>query len=482
MSHFSDVSATGLDRETHICVVIPGFILLTGLVCAGLVVAPARRAILNGLEGLQRTTWLAEAVAVVVILVAALGLGYLNRWMSDLLYRRATTPHGWAWRTAARRVPEALPYCAVLGPSNLFHQELREQVEGLAGPVADLHVVWNGQRTRAGLDVAADLMVAWFLTGGGDRCEQGWSEVRTWRERSNLSVALSFAFPASLGIVSAAGGVLIAERGGWAVLLAVLPLAGVALAYGLYRWFVVKAILEWTEGQNLLSRLFWASQKQRVPSPMADGTESGERKVDPLGHQHTAGAISADAVRGCEMIHERYLWFSERACILNRAFSAAKECVEQAFSSDPRGLDDLLLFNDLQLFLMQVAALDGFVTACLHSCGFPKDNPTIAGIGLLVDPTTASSKNYQRLRSHAAEIYALRDAWLHAQGDPSVLRRPQWPAHFRDRFGLEERDGRLWIRLVHKAEDGRTAWNFVVNTLQDMAALIVSSVSNRLNA
>ena len=75
MPEVPDVGATGLDTETHICVVIPGFIILAGIVSAALVVPPVKGALVAGLEGLRSTTWLAEALAVVIVFVTALALG-----------------------------------------------------------------------------------------------------------------------------------------------------------------------------------------------------------------------------------------------------------------------------------------------------------------------------------------------------------------------------------------------------------------------
>jgi len=179
-------------------------------------------------------------------------------------------------------------------------------------------------------------------------------------------------------------------------------------------------------------------------------------------------------------LFSRYKWFSEQSCLTNKALSAVRPDIDRAFSGDARAAGNLLLFNDLQLLLMQVFAFDGFVTACLHVLGLPKEGSLTHRVQRLASCELRQQKNYQALLCHVGEIAKVRDAWVHAQGAPSILKEPDWPAHFEDRFGLSARDGRLWINLSHVARDGKRVWSFVVCTLQTTAQLIWPRVQARM--
>lgn len=171
----------------------------------------------------------------------------------------------------------------------------------------------------------------------------------------------------------------------------------------------------------------------------------------------------------------RYLQFSVESCEINKAISAVKPSIVEAYCDDPSSRKRLFLINDLNLFLMQVMAFDGFVTACLHTRGLDKGGSLQKRLQRLANDQLRNDSCYQRLLNGVAEIEKIRDAWIHGQGDPSILKNPNWPAHLTDRFALEGIDGRLWIRLSQK-RDGRTVWSFIINTLHDIAALIWESL------
>jgi len=177
---------------------------------------------------------------------------------------------------------------------------------------------------------------------------------------------------------------------------------------------------------------------------------------------------------------DRYAQFSEDVRILNRVLSAT-EAIPTAYRDNLAAQEQALLVNDLQMFLLQVFAFEGFVTACLHAAGLTKEKSTLDSVGLLVAPKVQGERSYQRLRAHVQEILKVRDAWVHGQGDPRVLRRPSLPGHFAKRFGLVARDGRLWIRLTHKAPGHPVVWKFVVQNLEKMAGVIWESAQSRIS-
>ena len=177
----------------------------------------------------------------------------------------------------------------------------------------------------------------------------------------------------------------------------------------------------------------------------------------------------------------RYKWFAEQSCRINEALAALRDDVERAYSGDPSKLEHLFLFNDLRLFLMQVFAFDGLITACLHALGLSKAGSLTQRVQRRAACEPKRDSSYQALLSGVGEIARVRDAWVHAQGNPAILRSPQWPSHLTDRFGLYDRDGRLWVRLSHQAKDGRMVWTFVVCTLQQMAELIWRCVKDQMS-
>jgi hypothetical protein len=121
---------------------------------------------------------------------------------------------------------------------------------------------------------------------------------------------------------------------------------------------------------------------------------------------------------------------------------------------------------------MQVFAFDGFITACIHALDLLKEDSLTQRVQRLATCELKQDKTYQDLLSGVDEIIKVRDAWVHAQGDPAILKNPEWPSHLTDRFGLCHRDGRRWVQLSHEAKDGRMVWTFVVLTLHQMAELI----------
>ena len=266
MADYPDIPSAGLDREAYLCVVVPGIILGVGTSVSGLLVLGIWFPKVWSAFGRSAPgSWLAGAALLVVLLVLALALGYANQWLSGRLYRRAASSKGWAWPRAVQQIPETLPYCALAGPSNQFYLELKARLVELAGPLEQLHVVWNGRPTRHAHDVVADLMAAWYLAQGSGKCEPGWTQVQTWWVRSNFSKALATAFPISIAVCSLAASAWLAHKVGWVSLLAVVP--SLAIIYWwcrrVYGWFVVKAVAEWVEGGNALSRLFWAAWGER---------------------------------------------------------------------------------------------------------------------------------------------------------------------------------------------------------------------------
>ena len=175
----------------------------------------------------------------------------------------------------------------------------------------------------------------------------------------------------------------------------------------------------------------------------------------------------------------RYLRLSEKACVVNQALSAVRPAVDLAYRGSPSA-EDLFLFNDLQLFLIQVFLFDGYVTTCEHYLHLSKDGPITERLQRLTACTNERGVDYERLLSGVSEIARVRDVWVHALGDPSVLRKPDWPARRTDRFGLRDKDDSLWVHLSHKARDGRTVWSFVISTLQGMAKLLWPGVEFRI--
>jgi hypothetical protein len=172
----------------------------------------------------------------------------------------------------------------------------------------------------------------------------------------------------------------------------------------------------------------------------------------------------------------RYLWFSDKSCEVNKALSALQHCVEAAYSDDPKATKLLFRVNDLNLFLLQFLAFDGFVTACLHRRGGgrqAKEGSATKRLRRLASRELQADLTYQELESAVKEIEKVRDAWVHGQGDPAILKNPNWPDHFKDRFGIYEEDDRMWVGLSH--DNGRV-WSYVINTLHDMAKLIWESI------
>ena len=170
----------------------------------------------------------------------------------------------------------------------------------------------------------------------------------------------------------------------------------------------------------------------------------------------------------------RYLWFSEKSCLINKALSAARDKVNAAFADNPSGLEDLFLFNDLQLFLMQVLAFDGFVTACLHAVepeAQPRKGPLVKRIDRLATatPEVKETDRYKTLRSDVKKIARVRNVWAHRLAYKGISEDIR---DLTDRFGLHEEGGHLWVDLEHVAADGRQVWTFVVCTLHEMAELL----------
>jgi len=174
-----------------------------------------------------------------------------------------------------------------------------------------------------------------------------------------------------------------------------------------------------------------------------------------------------------------YLRFSsEAATIINKALSAASEQVERAFSDDAPGREELGRVNDLQLFLMQVIAFDGFITRCMHAVGLERKTRCglVKRVDLLASEDLRKEPRYEALRSAIEEIVRVRNAWAHrlceeeTSDDVCVLA---------DRFGLVRRDGYLWITLEHISADGGKVWGFLVCTLHEMAKLIWPCVKAR---
>lgn len=175
-------------------------------------------------------------------------------------------------------------------------------------------------------------------------------------------------------------------------------------------------------------------------------------------------------------LFRRYMWLSEKYCEVNKALSAVRDSIDKAYKDDPDGKKMLFLINDLNLFLLQVTAFDGFVTACLHRKRVGKQGKSgsiKSRVRLLVGKRKAELK-YQTLETALSEIEKIRDAWVHGQGNPSILKNPNWPKHLENRFGIYAEEGRMWIRLSH-SWNGRTVWSYLIGTLHGMAKLIWES-------
>ena len=174
----------------------------------------------------------------------------------------------------------------------------------------------------------------------------------------------------------------------------------------------------------------------------------------------------------------RYLQFADDVCEMNRALSSVKPWVSKAYAADPSGESALYLMNDLALFLLEVMAFDGFLTACLHALGRGREEKSgsiVDRFKRLTGTGPDADGRLECLVSHLREIEMVRDAWVHGQGSASVLKSSKWPRHVRDRFGVDERDGRLWVHLSHRAKDGRVVWSHLMNTLKDAAVLVWAS-------
>lgn len=172
----------------------------------------------------------------------------------------------------------------------------------------------------------------------------------------------------------------------------------------------------------------------------------------------------------------RYLEFCHKSCALNEALSATR-AIETAFPN-PAEQEPALLLNDLQLFLLQVIAFDGFITGCLHALSMrkEKDLPIRGRVMSLADDRLRKDRGFHRTLTKVEEIFLVRDAWLHGQGDPAVTKRSQWPGHFNRQFGIAHRDNRFWIRLAKKGPDGSPVWSFLVGTLKGVARAVWPSV------
>ncbi len=170
----------------------------------------------------------------------------------------------------------------------------------------------------------------------------------------------------------------------------------------------------------------------------------------------------------------RYLRFSQESCALNDALSAT-EAIETAFRDCVAAQKRAHRLNDLQLFLLQVAAFDGFVTAYLHRRRMSLEGSLTKRVRCLVSEALKMDKAYQVLESTLSEISMVRDAWMHGQGDPSITKRPTWPPHLEDKFGLYKEDDRLWICLSHRPQRGVVVWTLIIRTLHDLARKIWGS-------
>jgi len=168
----------------------------------------------------------------------------------------------------------------------------------------------------------------------------------------------------------------------------------------------------------------------------------------------------------------RYKWLSEQCCCVNECLSAVKGCVDRAYAGDPTRKEYVFLVNDLALFLMQIFAFDGFITACLHALNRSKEGSPIERLQRLASCELKEDETYEVLRSSVDEVFKVRDMWVHAQGDPAILKTPPEQGHLADRFGWCEKDGRQWVRLSRQAKDERMVWTFEVHTLHQMAELI----------
>jgi hypothetical protein len=163
----------------------------------------------------------------------------------------------------------------------------------------------------------------------------------------------------------------------------------------------------------------------------------------------------------------RYEKFSQESDVVNKALSATS-AISAAY---PCCADrqHALLVNDLNLFLLQVLAFDGFITACLHALGLPKNDPIGIRVKSLTTEGLKQDKRFDRDVKKVEEIFKVRDAWMHGLGDPGITKTPEWPRHFNSQFGIVSNDGRLWIRLTRRTRSGCTVWSFVTCTLRRTA-------------
>lgn len=112
----------------------------------------------------------------------------------------------------------------------------------------------------------------------------------------------------------------------------------------------------------------------------------------------------------------RYERFSnESATIVNRALSAVRPDIDRALSDDARAREELFRLNDLQLFLLQVIAFDGFITRCIHAVGLggAARRPLLKRIDLLASPEVKKRDKYKALRASIEAIARVRNAWAH---------------------------------------------------------------------
>jgi hypothetical protein len=181
---------------------------------------------------------------------------------------------------------------------------------------------------------------------------------------------------------------------------------------------------------------------------------------------------------------DRYLRFSnEGGTRINVALSAVKPDVDRAFADDPEARDDVRRLNDVQLFLMQVIAFDGFVTKCMHAAGMPpseaRKGSLVCRADRLASPEVKQGDTYKALRSGVKQIARVRNAWAHRLCDEEISDDVR---DLTDRFGLHEKDGYLWVDLEHFAADRQQVWGFVVCTLKQMAELIWPCVQARMKS
>ena len=260
-----DPTTTGLDREAYLCVFVPGVVLLVGIVAALSFIPRAGDHFVRSwerLRGLPAESVLASVVIFSVSGALALALGFGNHWLSKHLYEKLPVRRK---AFGSPKLAEILPYWALEKRyQSAFYDELRGYMEDLLGDIEGLSVWQTTQdersvRRRYGEDVAADLIDAWLRTRGTATCEPGLTEVRMWRERSNFAIALSTAIPASIVLIAMGVEARLALQHVWFVWDGLAAVGALALAGTAHRWFVFKAVSDWVNGQNLLSRLFWAT-------------------------------------------------------------------------------------------------------------------------------------------------------------------------------------------------------------------------------